>query len=99
MRLNRSWEIKGRFHPQISHAILHDLEVDGNNTSHLDSTAERNLAISLREVKVSDTEFGTLNMDREIDFATTTQIFDVAVAAVFRTSYLQVNRISEYARD
>lgn len=32
----------------------HDLKVDGNNTGHLDGTAEGNLSISLREMQVSN---------------------------------------------
>jgi hypothetical protein len=36
-----------------------------------------------REVEVSDAEFGALHVDGEIDFATSREVLDVTVAAVF----------------
>ena len=86
MRLDRSWQIKRGFHPQISHTILHDLKIDGNNTSHLDSATERDLAVSLREMEIADAEFGALDVDGEVDFAASAEILDVAVSTMFGTA-------------
>lgn len=43
---------------------------------------ERNLAVSLTEVQVTNTEFRTLDVDRQVHFRATAQILDIAVPAV-----------------
>jgi hypothetical protein len=90
MRFNWSWEIDWRFHSQIRHAILHDFEINGDNTRHLDSSTEGNLAVTLREVQVADTEFCSLNVDREENLAATTQVLDVTISTMFRTTCYEV---------
>jgi hypothetical protein len=50
MWLNRAWEIERRLHSQICNCILQDLEVNGNYTGHLNGSAERDLAITLRKM-------------------------------------------------
>jgi len=62
---------------------------------HLNSPTEGNLSISLTEMKITDTEFGARNVDREIDFATSTQILDVTVAAVLGPAFRR--RVSNFA--
>jgi hypothetical protein len=37
---NRSRKIERRFHPEISHAIFHDLEVNGDDAGHFNSATE-----------------------------------------------------------
>ena len=86
MRLHRTRKINRRFHSQISHAILHDLEINRDDTRHFNSATERDFAISLREVQISDAEFGAGDVDWEVDFAAATEILDVAVSAVFGTT-------------
>ena len=86
MRFNWPWKIERRLHPQISHTIFHDLEVNGNDTSHLNGTTKGDFAVSLGEMKISDAELGTLDVDREIHFATTAQVLNIAVSAVLGTS-------------
>jgi hypothetical protein len=81
MRFNWSWEIDWRFHSQIRHAILHDFEINGDNTRHLDSSAEGNLA---------DTEFCSLNVDWEENLAATAQVLDVTISTMFRTTCYEV---------
>jgi len=90
MRLNWSWEVDWRFHSQIRHAILHDFEIDGDNTRHLDSSTEGDLTVTLREVQITDTEFRSLDVDWEEDFAATAQVLDIAISAMFRTTCYEV---------
>lgn len=55
---------------QISHAILHHIELDGDDTSHFNSSTEGDLTITLGEMEIANTEFGAFDMDRKIHFAT-----------------------------
>jgi hypothetical protein len=71
MRLNRTRKIEWRFHPQISHTILHDFEVDGDDTRHFNGATEGYFTISLGEVEISYGKFGPSYVDWEVDFATT----------------------------
>ena len=90
MRFNWSWEIDWRFHSQIRHSILHDFEIDGDNTRHLDSSTEGDLTVALREVQITDTEFRSLDVDWEEDLTATAQVLDVTVPTVFRATCYEV---------
>lgn len=90
MRFNWPWKIDWRFHSQISHAILHDFEIDGDDTRHLDSSTEGDLTVTLREVQITDTEFCPLDVDWEEDFAASAQVLDVAVSTMFRATCYEV---------
>lgn len=90
MWLDGAREINGRLHAQIRHAVLHHLEVYGDNARHFDGTAERDFSISLREVQVSNGELGSLHMNWKVDLATTAQVLNVAVSSMLRTSWLQI---------
>jgi len=71
MRLNRTREIERRLHAQISHPILHNLEVYGNDTRHFDGATERDFSVSLREVEISYGKLGTSDVNWEVDSAAT----------------------------
>lgn len=87
MRLHRTREINRRFHPQILHPVLHNGEIDSDDAGHLDSATERNLAVALREMEVAHAELGAFDVDGEIDFATSAEVLDVAISAVFGTAW------------
>ena len=38
-------------------------------------------------MKISNAEFGTSDMNRQVNFATTTQVLDITVSSVFRSSW------------
>ena len=63
MRLNRSWQEKRRLHAQIGHSVLHNSKLDGDDAGHFDGSAERDFTVSLREMKISDAELGSFDMD------------------------------------
>lgn len=86
MRLNRPGKINRTLHTQILHPVLHNLKVNSNDTGHLDSATERDLAVALREVEIAHAELCAGDVDGEEDFAAPAEVFDVAVSAVFRTA-------------
>ena len=90
MRFNWSWEIDWRFHSQIRHTILHDFEIDGDDTGHLDSSTEGDLTVTLREVQITDTKFCPLDVDWEEDFAAAAQVLDVTISTMFRATCYEV---------
>lgn len=47
LRLNGPGDIDGRLEAEVGHAVLDDLEVDGDDAGHLDGAAERDLAVTL----------------------------------------------------
>jgi hypothetical protein len=61
--LNRAWDVDGTLQAHLGHTVFDDLKVDRDDTCHLDGAAERDLAITLREVQVTDRELGTRHMD------------------------------------
>lgn len=79
-------DVDGRFHSELFDTVFHDGELDRNLTRHLNSATERNLTITLREVKIADAEFSTLDMHREIYFRAAREVLDIAIAAMFRTT-------------
>lgn len=86
LRLNRSRNVDRTLHIQLLDASFHNGELDGNDTRHLDRATERDLTIALREVQVSNTELCALDMNGKKNLRPTTQVLDIAVAAVFRSS-------------
>jgi hypothetical protein len=64
LRLNWAWDIDGRLHAQLFHAILHDAEFDGDDACHLDSATETDFtyrmtglvnSLQARRLKVHET--------------------------------------------
>jgi hypothetical protein len=86
VRFDRPRQVKRRFHSQIRNSILHDLEVNSDDTRHLDCPTERDFTITLGEVQISNTEFCPLDMHREKDLAAAAQVLDVAVSTMLRAS-------------
>jgi hypothetical protein len=82
LRLDRSGDINRTDTAQVGHAILDDLELDGNHAGHLDGAAKRDLPVALRKVQVADGELGPLDVHRQIHFGPAREVLDVAVAAV-----------------
>lgn len=83
LRLDRARVENGRFHAHLRHAVFDHVEFYGDCSGHFDGTAEGDFAVSLGEVEVSHGEFGAGDVDREVDFASAAEVFDVAVSAVF----------------
>jgi hypothetical protein len=50
--------------------------------------------VTLREVQVSHRELSTFNMNWEIDFAPPGEVLDIAISAMFGSSYAMLSRIS-----
>ena len=86
MRFDRPGEEQGRFHAEVSHAVFHDGEFDGDDAGHFYGTTERDFAVALGEVEVADAEFGAFHMDGEVDFAAAAEILDIAVPAMLRAA-------------
>ena len=64
------------------HATLDDIDMQMDPSGHLDSTAEGDFTIPLREVVVAHGELGALHIDGEIDPRAARNILDVAVPAM-----------------
>lgn len=62
--------------------MLHDRELHGNDTRHLNCTAEGDLPVALGKVQVTDAEFCALDVDGEECATTTAEILDVSVTSV-----------------
>lgn len=86
MRLNRPRQEKRTLHIQILHTILHHAQLQRNHPRHLDSATERNLAITLREMQISNGEFRPGHVDGKECPAATAQVLDIAVASVLGTA-------------
>lgn len=69
LRLDRAGDVDGALHSQVRQPVLEDLKVDGDDTRHLDRTAEADLAVALAEVQVADAELGAIHVHREVDLA------------------------------
>ena len=54
MRLDRTGQVNWGFHAQISHAVLHDFEIDGYDAGHLNGATERDFAVALREMEIAN---------------------------------------------
>lgn len=57
-----------RLHVEFLHAVLDYRELERNYTRHLNSSAEGDFAVSLREVEISDGEFGAGDVDGKVNF-------------------------------
>lgn len=86
LRLDRPRNVDGRLHGKLLHPALHHGEVDGDYTRHLNRATERNLAIALREVQITNGELGALHVHGKVDLAAARQVLDVTVAAVLRAT-------------
>lgn len=64
-------------HAKLGLAILDDIELDGDDPSNFDGTAKRNLAITLREVKITDGKLGAFDVDGQIHLASSAEILDI----------------------
>lgn len=92
MRLHGSGQVNRALHTQILHPILHHLKVHSHHAGHLDRATEGDLAIALRKVQVANGELCTSDVYGKEDFAAPTEVLDVAVAAVFGTSWVVLVR-------
>ena len=88
MRLHRTWKVNWGFHPQVRDAVLHNLEIDGYDSGHLDGATEGDLAVALGEVEITDGEFGAFYVHGEEDFASAGEVLDVAVSSVFGAAWV-----------
>lgn len=73
-----------------------------HTTYHLDSTAERQFAVTLREVEVADSEVGPIDVHGEVAAGATREVLDVDVTAVLaagdRASALLVDLLAHLVR-
>jgi len=92
LRLHRSGDVDRTLQTQILHSVLDDRELDCDLASNLDRAAETDFAIALGEMQIPDGEFGSLNVDRQVDLATSRQILDVAVTSMLRSVNAAVNK-------
>lgn len=81
--LDWSWNIDWALRSQLCHAVLHDRELDGDDSCHFNGSTEGDLSIALRKVQVTNGEFGARNVHREEDLAATGEVLDIAVSSVF----------------
>ena len=59
MRLHRPRQEQRALHPpQILDPVLHDGQLQGDDTRHFNGAAEADFAVPLAEVQVADAEFG-----------------------------------------
>lgn len=84
--LNRSGDVDRGLHSELLHSSLDKVELDGDNTGHLDSTTERDLSISLGKVQVSNRETSSVDVNRQEGLGSTGQVLDVTVSSVLGTS-------------
>jgi len=96
MRLDRPWQEKRTLHIQILHPILHHAQLERNNPRHLNSATERNLPITLTEVQIAHAEFRSGYMNLQERLGPARQIFDVAVAAVFGSTWYRTRTFLSY---
>lgn len=85
-RLDRTGDVNGALEPHTLHPVLDHLEVNSDHAGHLNSAAERNLAITLREVQITHTELGPGHMDGKVHLGSPAQVLDVAVSSMLRPS-------------
>jgi hypothetical protein len=86
LRFHRPWDVDWGLHVQLLDASLHYRELERDHARHLDSAAERDLAIALREMQITHAELRTLDVHWEIYFAAARQVLDIAVPSVFRAA-------------
>src|SRR5262249_18794822 len=72
----------GRRYAVLVHTVLDEVDTEVDVPAHLDGTAEGDLAVTLREVKVAAGEHAARNVHRIINAAATGEVLDVVVAAV-----------------
>ena len=58
LRLNRSLVEDGRFHSEVGHTILHDIEFEGDNSGNFDGAAEGDLSVALYSLSISPPTIG-----------------------------------------
>jgi hypothetical protein len=80
--LHGSGNIDWGLHAELSHATLHDAELERDDAGHFDGATETDLAVALREVQVADAEFRAGHVDGQKDFGAAGEVFNVAVACV-----------------
>lgn len=76
------WGEDGLLEAELLDTALDDRGLEGDDTGHLDGTAERELSVSLGVVEVSDREVGALNVDGEVAAGTAREVLDVDVTTV-----------------
>lgn len=69
------------------HPVLHHGELDRNRPRHLNRAAERDLAVALREVQVTNRELRAFDVHRQVDFRAAGEVLDIAVPTVLRSPW------------
>ena len=82
MRFHGPGQEQRAFHPQVCHTVLHNVQLNSNNTGHFDGAAEGDFAVTLGEVEVADAEFGAFDVNGEVNFAAAAEVLNVAVPAM-----------------
>jgi len=83
LRFHRPWDVDRGLHVQLLDASFHHSELERDHASHLDSSTERDLSITLREMQIAYAELRALDVHWEIYFAAARQVLDIAVTSMF----------------
>lgn len=86
LRLYGTGDKDGALHVQVLDPALHQRELERDDAGHLDRAAERDLAVALAEVKISDGELGARDVHGEVSLAPARKVLDVAVATMLRAT-------------
>lgn len=86
LRLDGTGEEDRALDPQRLHPLLQHVDLDRDNTRHLNRPTERDLAVSLREVQVSHRKSSSLHVHRQIRLTSPRQVLDIAIPAMLRST-------------
>jgi hypothetical protein len=82
LRFDRSWDVDGRLQTQVGHAVLDNLEIDSDDSSHLDGAAEGNFSIALAKVQVAHRELCAIDVYGQVDFGAAAEVLDAVPVAL-----------------
>lgn len=85
--LHGARDVDRALHGKLLHSALDHGELDRDLAGHFDGTAERDLAIALREVQISRGELRALDVHGQVDLGAAGEVLDIAVAAVFGSTW------------
>ncbi len=69
--------------PVFLDAVFDEADADVEVAGHFDGAAEGDFTVALAEVEVAHGKAAVFHVNREVDFGSASEVFDVAVAAVF----------------
>src|SRR5699024_2850523 len=69
-------------HSVGTHATLDEIEMQVDETAHLDRTAEGDFAVALREVEIADGKVRSGNENRVKDTGSSREVLDVLISTV-----------------